>query len=86
MWNADLRSKVVELLRLDNPEIQENDVNIMPYEDARLVGNPNGIHSSIKIVEEATPYHRLNEKLTFFLFCDTPTTAKGLAENLRSFP
>ena len=87
MWNADLRSKVVERLRLDcSTEITDKDVSVMPYEDIRLVGQRGSIHKSIKIMEEAIPYNRLNEKLDFFLLCDSPSTATSLAENLRHYP
>jgi len=86
MWNADLRGKVLEALRRDYPEITEKDVSVMPYEDIRLVGQRGSIHKSIKIMEEAFPYNRLNEKLDFFLLCDSPSTAKSLAENLRHYP
>ena len=37
-------------------------------------------------MEEAIPYHRLNEKIDFYLLCDSPTTAKSLADNLRNYP
>lgn len=86
MWTPDIRSKVLELLRSDNPEIKETDVRVMPYENVRLVVQPGSIHKSVKIMEETTPYRRLNEKLNFFLLCDSPATANALAENLRTFP
>lgn len=38
MWNSELRSKVLELLRLDNAEINEKDVSVMPYKEVQLVG------------------------------------------------
>lgn len=84
MWNPEIRLKVLELLRLDDPDVKEKDVRVMPYESVRLVGKR--IHESIQIMEEATSYRRLNEKLNFFLLCDSPSTAKVLAENLRSYP
>jgi len=86
MWTADIRTKVVELLRRDNPEIKEKDVRVMPYENVRLVGKPESIHPSVTIMEEATSYRRQNEKLNFFVLCDSPTTSEILAENLRSCP
>ncbi len=86
MWNAEIRSQVLELVRHDQPELKEMDVSIMPYEDVQLVGKPGSIHHSIKFMEEATSYHRLNEKLDFFLVCDSSSTAKVLADNLRRYP
>ena len=86
MWNQDIRSKVLDRLRLKNSEVDEDDVRVMPYEDVQLVGKPGSFHQSVKIMEEASPYHRLNEKLDFFLLCDSPATAKGLANNLRHYP
>ena len=86
MWTLEIRSKVLELLRIASPEIQEKDVRVMPYEDVQLVCNPGSIHHSIKIMEEAIPYNRMNEKLDFFLLCDSPSTAKRLSENLRHYP
>jgi len=86
MWTPEIRSKVLDRLRLKNLKFEEDDVTVMPYDEVQLVYKPGSIHPSIKIMEEATPYHRLNEKLDFFLLCDSPSTAKGLAENLRNFP
>ncbi len=86
MWSSEIRSKVLDRLRLKKFEVDEDDLSVMPYEDVQLVGKPGSIHQSIKIMEEATPYHRLNEKLDFFLLCDSPSTAKVLAENLRRYP
>ncbi len=87
MWAPEIRSKVLELLRLDNVElIREKDVSVLPYKDVQLVGKLENIHQSIKIMEDSIPYHRLNEKLDFFFLCDSPSTAKILADNLRSYP
>lgn len=86
MWNAEIRSKVVELVRHEQPELKERDVSIMPYEYVQLVGKPGSIHHSIKVMDEATSYHRLNEKLEFFLVCESPSTANVLADNLRRYP
>jgi len=86
MWNQDLRSKVLDHLRLDHPGIKEKNVHVMPYEEVQLVGKPESIHQSIKIMEEAVPYYRLNEKLGFFLLCDSPSIAVTLADNLRHYP
>lgn len=86
MWTPKIRSKVLELLRLDNAELREKDVSVMPYEDVQLVGKLENIQQSIKIMEDSTPYHRLNESLDFFFLCDSPSTAKILADNLRSYP
>jgi len=58
----------------------------MPYKEVQLVGKPGGFHPSVKIMEEAKSYHRLNEKLDFFLLCDSPSTGRVLAENLSLHP
>jgi len=86
MWNQEIRSKVLELLRLDHPETKEKDVRVMPYEEVQLVYKPESIHQSIEIMEEAIPYQRMNGKLDFFLLCDSPSTAETLADNLRHYP
>ena len=86
MWATEIRSKVLELLRLDNAELREKDVSVLPCEDVQLVGKLENIHQSIKIMEDSIPYHRLNEKLDFFFLCDSPSTAKILADKLRSYP
>jgi len=86
MWSPDIRSKVLELLRLDNPEIKEKDVSVMPYEDVQLVSKPGSIHQSVQIMEDIISYHRQNERLEFFLLCDSPSTAQNLADNLCKCP
>lgn len=87
MWTPEIRSKVLDLLRLDYPEIKEKDVRVMPYENVQLVGKEDSFHPSIKIMEGLKPYHaRFNQKLNFFLLCDSAVTANSLAENLTQYP
>ena len=86
MWTPEIRTKVLDRLRLKNFEVDEDDVTVMPFDEVQLVNKPESIHSSIKIMEEAIPYHRLNEQLEFFMLCDSPARAKALAENLRLYP
>jgi len=86
MWNQEIRSKVVELLRLKNFQVDEDELSVLPYETVQLVGKPGSFHPSIKIMDEPKSYHRLNHKLNFFLLCDSAVTAGSLAENLRHFP
>lgn len=86
MWNIEIYHKVLELLRLKKLEVDGNDVSVVPYEDIQLVGKPGSIHPSIKIMEDVISYHRQNEKLEFFLLCDSSVTAQNLADNLRKSP
>ena len=86
MWTPEIRSKVLDRLRLKNFEVDEEDVTVMPFDEVQLVNKPESIHSSIKIMEEAIPYHRLNEQLEFFMLCDSPARAQTLADNLRLYP
>ena len=84
MWNQELRSKVLERLRslpaLNNLIIQEDDVNVMPYEEVQLIFKPDGVHhESIQLTKQATPYILLSETLDFYSLCDSAPTANLLA-------
>ena len=86
MWTPEIRSKVLNRLRLKNLEVDEDDVTVIPFDEVQLVNKPGSIHPSLKIMEEAIPYRRLNEQLEFFMLCDSPARAQTLADNLRLYP
>jgi len=86
MWTLGIRSKILERLRLKNFQVDEDDVRVMPYDSVQLVAKSGSIHPSIKIMGEAIPYQRLNEKLEFFFLCDSSSSAKDLADSLHDSP
>jgi len=86
MWNSEIRSKVLDHLRHKKFEPDEDNVSVMPYKTVNLVGEAGRMQQSFKILEEATSYHRQNEKLDFFLLCDSSSTAQFIGYRLRHFP
>jgi len=91
MWDAEIRSKVLEQLRslpsLTNVEIRLEDVRVLPYKEVQLVVKPGSLDkSNIRLPDEATSYRRLDESLDFFFLCDLPTVAEALADNLKRNP
>ncbi len=86
IWTQEIRTKVLERLRLKNIQVDEDDVRVMPFDSVQLIAKLGSIHQSVKVMGEAISYKRLNEKLDFFFLCDSPSTAEDLADNLLDSP
>jgi len=90
MWDADIRSKVLERLHslpsLKDAEIHEDDVRVLPYKEVQLVVEPDSLDKSIQLADRPTSYRRLDESLDFFFLCNLPTVAEALADNLKRNP
>ena len=90
MWDASIRSKVLERLRslpsLKNINIQKEDVRVMPYEEVQLTVDPGSLLSSIKFKSKPIRYSRLRESLNFQVECASSDVAVKLAENLKKEP
>ena len=90
MWNEELRVKVLERLRsiksLQNVEIDEDDVCVMPYEEVQLVCKSASAPQSIRLMDQPTSYLRSKENLDFYLLCDVSSSASALAEDFRQNP
>lgn len=85
MWNEEFRSKVLESLRslkgLNNLEIEDEDVCVMPFEDVILVCNSGGLPKSISLTNKPRSYLRSNEHLDFYLLCDASTSSANILAN-----
>ena len=90
MWNEELRSKVLERLRsmktLNNVEIEEEDVCVLPFKEAQLVLKSGSIPPSIRLTGKPTSYLRSNENLEFYLLCNEPYSADVVAHEFRRNP
>ena len=95
MWTTELRSRILDRLRTlpslwHLMDIQEDDISVMPYENIQLVSsnNPDGSinHESIRLMDQASSYQRMNENLDFYFICDSATMAKALAQDFKKNP
>lgn len=89
MWNAELRSKVLDRLRslpsFNKDDIQEDDVCVMPFEDVKLVCKTGG-PQSVRLMDQPSSYLRSRENLNFYFLCDLPSTATALADDFKKNP
>jgi len=90
MWNEDVCSKVLERLRslksLNNLEIEDDDVCVMPFEEVRLVCKSGSLPKSISLTAKPISFLRSNEQLDFCLLCDASSSAYSLAHDFRQNP
>lgn len=92
MWTTELRSRVLDRLRTlpslwHLMDIQEDDISVMPYENVQLVSSNKADgsinHESIRLMDQASSYQRMNENLDFYFICDSATMANALAQDFK---
>ena len=85
-----MRSKVLERLRslksLNNVEIEDDDVSVMPFEEMLLVCKTGSLPKSISLTAKPISFLRSNEQLDFCLLCDATSCANALAHDFRQNP
>ena len=71
-------------------DIQEDDISVMPYENVQLVSSNNSDgsinHESIRLMDQASSYQRMNENLDFYFICNSATMAKDLSQDFKKNP
>lgn len=90
MWDAELRTKVLERLcslpSMEDEVIHQDDIYVLPFEEVQLTVEPGSLISSIQLKSKPIRYGRLRESLSFQLECASSAVAVELADNFKMNP
>ena len=87
MWDAELTKQVENWIKGQpgNQDVQEFYVEAMPFEEVQLVSKEtNGSTAAYRLPEKPTPYRQLDQRLKFYLLCETKEAAAIVAESFQS--
>ena len=88
MWDDDVGEQVLNCLKRlpDSRFIEEDYVQMMPFEKVRLVFRESSMSSTYRLPEKARDFQHLPQHLQFHLLCETKEAAYTLAESFRADP